>query len=283
MARNTAVRLRRGSAAFVRLLWDLPARWRRSIQFRVVSVTMVLSIAVAAGLGFFIAQHVAADILRTREDAAVAQATSGFNDARYYLSLANANNDNRVVGTDVLNQLCAGSVHGEQYQVAVIITQPEQTFPLSCGKMDPASLPADMVAQVKNPSLQGTMEAAYAVVSVGEPPTEQTALVYGEQITTANGYTAEVYFTFPLPQDQQTLNSMEQAIGAAGLALVFALMGIAYFVTRQVVLPVRMAASIAERLAGGRLEVRMRVKGEDVLASLATSFYKMADNLQAKI
>jgi len=69
----------------------------------------------------------------------------------------------------------------------------------------------------------------------------------------------------------------------AGFILVLALMGIAWFVSRQVVMPVRMAAGIAERLAAGRLEERMRVRGEDDLASLANSFNKMAANLQSQI
>jgi two-component system, OmpR family, sensor histidine kinase MtrB len=54
-------------------------------------------------------------------------------------------------------------------------------------------------------------------------------------------------------------------------------------VTRQVVAPVRMAAAIAERLAAGRLDEQMRVRGEDDLASLAKSFNMMAGNLQSQI
>ena len=59
--------------------------------------------------------------------------------------------------------------------------------------------------------------------------------------------------------------------------------GIAWLVTRQVVTPVRMAARIAERLAAGRLEERMRVRGEDDLARLAASFNRMATSLQRQI
>ena len=59
--------------------------------------------------------------------------------------------------------------------------------------------------------------------------------------------------------------------------------GIAWLVTRQVVTPVRMAARIAERLSAGRLEERMRVRGEDDLARLAASFNQMATSLQRQI
>ena len=59
--------------------------------------------------------------------------------------------------------------------------------------------------------------------------------------------------------------------------------GVTWLVTRQVVTPVRMARRVAERLAAGRLQERLRVTGEDDLARLATSFNQMASNLQRQI
>ena len=59
---------------------------------------------------------------------------------------------------------------------------------------------------------------------------------------------------------------------------------IAWLVTRQVVTPVRMAARIAERLAAGRLEERMQVRGEDDLARLGGVVQQDgARNLQRQI
>ena len=56
-----------------------------------------------------------------------------------------------------------------------------------------------------------------------------------------------------------------------------------WLVTRQVVTPIRMARRVAERLAAGQLQERLRVSGEDDLARLATSFNQMASNLQRQI
>jgi two-component system sensor histidine kinase MtrB len=56
-----------------------------------------------------------------------------------------------------------------------------------------------------------------------------------------------------------------------------------WLVTRQVVTPIRMARQVAERLAAGELQERVRVRGEDDLARLATSFNQMASNLQRQI
>ena len=53
--------------------------------------------------------------------------------------------------------------------------------------------------------------------------------------------------------------------------------------TRQIVTPIRLARRVAERLAAGQLQERLRVTGEDDLARLATSFNQMATNLQRQI
>ena len=56
-----------------------------------------------------------------------------------------------------------------------------------------------------------------------------------------------------------------------------------WLVTRQVVTPVRLARRVAERLASGRLEERMHVRGDDDIARLGTSFNQMAASLQKQI
>ena len=57
----------------------------------------------------------------------------------------------------------------------------------------------------------------------------------------------------------------------------------AYVVTRLVGAPVRRAAEVAQRLASGTLTERMESRGEDDLASLATSFNAMAASLERQI
>jgi len=76
---------------------------------------------------------------------------------------------------------------------------------------------------------------------------------------------------------------VQRTVVLVGILLVLTLGGIAYVVTRQVVSPVRLAARTAERFSAGHLAERMKVKGEDDLALLATSFNGMAANLQVQI
>ena len=68
---RTGRRWQRSVFARVRL------RWHRSLQLRVVSTTMVLSVLVIAVLGFFLIQSVAAGLLSNAENSADAQVRNG--------------------------------------------------------------------------------------------------------------------------------------------------------------------------------------------------------------
>ena len=284
-----ALRLRRWGAAALRFPGQVRSRWRRSLQFRVVAVTMVLSVIVAVGLGEYVADRVARGLQSTRLTVAAGVAESGFDQARTFLQsqtgTGNGGNEDAAV-TNLIEQLNKGSAGGQLYQVAIELVGDgaNGVFPQSgSSALKPVNVPVALTNQINQNPNQTYQE--YAVLQENSPngPTSVPAVVFAQQVSTDSGVGADVFYAFPLAQDQQTLNLVEESLALAGLILVLALAGIAWFVTRQVVVPVRMAATIAERLAAGRLDEQMRVRGEDDLASLATSFNKMAMNLQSQI
>ncbi len=71
------------------------------------------------------------------------------------------------------------------------------------------------------------------------------------------------------------------ALGATVLVVLVVFM--TWTVTLQAVRPIRAAARVAARLADGHLSERMRVKGNDEMATLATTFNDMATSLQRQI
>nr|MBA3781891.1 HAMP domain-containing histidine kinase [Nocardioides sp.] len=109
-------------------------------------------------------------------------------------------------------------------------------------------------------------------------------IVVGSQLTLpADGETYTLYYVFPLDEETETLALVSRALLTAGILLLLLVAGLTWLVTRQVVTPIRMARRVAERLAAGQLQERLRVTGEDDLARLATSFNQMASNLQRQI
>jgi two-component system sensor histidine kinase MtrB len=93
----------------------------------------------------------------------------------------------------------------------------------------------------------------------------------------------ELYYLFPLSQEQQTLDLVSSSILTAGIVLVGLLGVVAWIVTRQVVVPVRAAAKTAERLSSGNLDERLPIRRDDDLDQLARSFNAMAESIDAQI
>ena len=116
-----------------------------------------------------------------------------------------------------------------------------------------------------------------------DPPKSPPLLVVGSVVFARILGEYRLYYVFPMSAEQRTLALVRNTAAVAGLLLVLLLALIALLVTRQVVSPVQLAARTAERLAGGRLEERMKVRGEDELAQLATTFNGMAEALQRQI
>ena len=109
-------------------------------------------------------------------------------------------------------------------------------------------------------------------------------IVVGSQVTLpADNNTYTLYYLYSLDDEHETLALVGRALLTAGALLFLLVAGLAWLVARQVVTPVRMARRVAERLAAGHLQERLRVTGEDDLARLATSFNQMASNLQKQI
>ncbi len=262
----------------------LRRRWESSLQLRVVSTTLVVSAVVVSLLGFFLMQQFQTNLLRHAAALDYAQATDG-------LSLAETQNlvfiapysytSARTVMSDVVNALTAGSQSsGVEYGVAVALPKSlagPQVF-VSAVDVNLPDLPPALIRRTAQ--LRGVQTFSYADLPYPAPTSPRTpGLLYA--VSFGSGY--QLYYFFPLTQLQQELSTVLQTMALVGVALVFLLAGIAWMVTRWVVLPVARAAQGARRLSTGELDERLEVRGSDEIGALATSFNEMASSLQDKM
>jgi two-component system sensor histidine kinase MtrB len=271
-------------------------RWRRSIQVRVVSSTLVVSAIVVALLGFVVLQQVKQGLIQAKLKSSVAEEQLGVSNARTLLSSDSGSLDVQALLQEVVQAL--SPVQGGReggYEVVgyeLVTGTPSITQPALNPGLLASSVPGKLAKAVDGSSQyyytytrlvydDGARSPGSAVHNYSSYP----ALVIGSSMQVPEGSfnTYQFYYLFSLQQPQQTLALVWRTLLLSGIALVVLLAGIAWLVTRQVVTPVRMAARIAERLADGRLQERMKPKGEDDLARLAASFNKMADSLQRQI
>jgi two-component system sensor histidine kinase MtrB len=268
--------------------------WRRSIQARVVIGTLTLSAILSLLAGWMLLSRVADGLLESKRQAAIAQTVAGADTAQSTIDGAEITNSLDVgrVLNGLIEVLSPGNTAREDYFVLITGPSNQGTAPSSTvvavrGAQDiepDGTLPSDLLREVAD--RPGTFYAYSRVHYDDDAQPDEPGLVAGSQIQVSTGSTTEVYslfYVFPLAEQQQSLQVVRSALLTAGGLLVVLLGTIAWLVTRQVVRPVRLARRIAERLAAGRLEERMHVRGEDDIARLGISFNQMATNLQKQI
>jgi two-component system, OmpR family, sensor histidine kinase MtrB len=273
------------------------SRWRRSLQIRVVSTTLVLSGLVIAVLGFFLVQAIASGLLNSLEKSATLQVSAGRSSA---LGLTGVNvlaapddssSGNAVfVAQTIIRALQQPEGTSGDYLVFVHLTNDMATsvpWVAPTSALPSATIPSDLITRVRAEQLPEKYENPNNAVPAYQPTTlvddngrpTGPALAVGVPL----GPYYQLYYVFPFNGQQSSLVLVQRVLVAVGLALVVLLAAIASLVTRWVVLPVRHAAQAAQRLSAGHLEERMQVRGVDDLAALATSFNEMAASLQGQL
>jgi two-component system, OmpR family, sensor histidine kinase MtrB len=260
-----------------------PARreWRRSLQLRVVALTLIASSLLVGAFGFFVAQRSAKILLNRAQDEVQASMDSKVKYAASQLSVHRQARDPRLQATvnttvDVLADDDPAESGGSV--VSLRADQFTEIDAATSAKMDTSDLiTADLIRSV---SRDGKVAEQVRTAEVDGRHTK--FLVYGSPVPTSFGH-VELYYLVPLTTEDSAANQIRTTVLATGVALVILLGVVAGLVTRLVVLPVRDAARTAQRLSAGLLDQRMKVDGEDDLALLAASFNQMAANLQRQI
>jgi two-component system sensor histidine kinase MtrB len=268
--------------------------WRRNIQLKVVVTTLLMSLGVVLLLGFVVIGQVRNGLLDAKVKASQSQATGGFAVARQKAEEADAGTDDTAPADGRSDQFVIEWMSNLVYSLSSggqgafdVVSLPvggdsgSGRGPRASGDVDPtASVPEALREKVDDSTAAAQ---SYTRIVYDTDLESQPALVIGKQVNDPNGDPYQLYYLFPLTQEEKSLSLVKGTLATAGLFVVVLLGAIAWLVVRQVVTPVRMAAGIAERLSAGRLQERMKVTGEDDIARLGEAFNKMAQNLQLKI
>jgi two-component system sensor histidine kinase MtrB len=266
--------------------------WRRSIQARVVISTLLLSAVVVSLVGWVLLQQITSGLVHSKTVSSVAEATRATAEAQTRLSAANGTDfDASAQLTQLVSTLVSrGSVQGYEIVLKGPIDGSASGLVSAAGTSSTpgvlgASVPRRLQHRV-NDSTTGKTSYTYATIRYDASTGRRAVpgVVTGSQITLpADGGTYSLYYLFPMTEQENTLSLVRRALVTAGVLLLLLVGGLTWLVTRQVVTPVRLARRVAERLASGRLEERMHVRGDDDIARLGTSFNQMAASLQRQI
>ncbi|WP_433437929.1 MtrAB system histidine kinase MtrB [Nonomuraea sp. CA-141351] len=267
--------------------------WRRSLQLQVVTSTLVISVIVVVVLGTFLSEQINRQVVSSSQRSSASEASAD------RLQIADALTpeaddqtkpaDSGKKGSanpldDVMDIVTGSGENGSKKRYDVLIlnqTAPGQSR--ASGGVVPLNVPLGLQRNVQKAEYGKAVGSIERIKFAGGSQPRLTYVVGGIVHVPSTGESYEVYHFFPFTDEEELLSNVRLAIVVVGLGLVLLLAAIAYLVARQVVTPVRLARQAAERLASGKLDERLKVRGEDDLARLANSFNEMAANLALKI
>src|SRR3954469_13514617 len=265
--------------------------WRRSIQARVLLSTLLLSAVVVSLVGWVLLQQITGGLVQGKTDSSVAEAARATPEAQRRLSAASGND---LDAGSQLSQLVStlvsrGSVQGYEIVLSGPIAGSTTGLAGAGTSSTPgvlsSSIPPRLREDVENRTNDKT-SYTYSTIRYSRSTGQSSVpgVVTGSQVTLpADGGTYTLYYLFPMTEQERTLSLVRRALVTGGALLLLLVGAVTWMVTRQVVTPVRLARRVAERLASGRLEERMHVRGDDDIARLGTSFNQMAASLQKQI
>lgn len=260
----------------MRTMWQ---RWTRSMLLRVVTSTLVVGLVAVAGLGAYVTTQIRDGLVDKRVEGILSESANDVAGTQATIEAATAETpgDLQRLVNDQLEALQLGAV-GREW---VLLRAPGNTSDvfLSLSSSDPALVP------VITPALRQSIvpESPQFWQFVAIPESGFPAVVVGAPLELRSAGDYELYFVYSLENEQDTLDLIQRVLALGAAVLVGLVLFMTWTVTLQAVRPVRAAARVAARLADGHLSERMKVRGNDEMATLATTFNDMASSLQRQI
>ncbi|MDO5492568.1 MAG: MtrAB system histidine kinase MtrB, partial [Nesterenkonia sp.] len=271
-------RLRAG----LRVVGRLPRLWSRSLLFRAVAFTGLLTMVGTLLVAVFLTHQVTSGLFQERFDQVETEATNGLDDLRNFF--ANASTADRTQTEELLagsDAMLEGSgTEARRYYILEPLDESQSVYvsPRSSQGVD-----ADIISDELAEAVASGSGQYWQSVALERDGATVPGVAFGTQVTIPPGHAWALYFVYDFESVQESLAFVLRILFLAGAALLVMNMTIAAWVTRSVVAPISQAAEVSERIAAGQLDQRLAVRGEDEIARLGVSFNRMASNLQDQI
>jgi two-component system sensor histidine kinase MtrB len=267
----------------LRRFWAVLRRqWRRSLQFRVVGITLSLSAALVLTFSYTVASLISQSVLDNKVDQSRTLVDNGAEYTMHELA-GYTKTDDPGLPPSINNVVTQLYVSASINEAEIVMLRRTGNLRAVWPRSRSLTVMDDPQVSGMRARVLGDKPGTYqqiATLDIGFGP--QKYLVIGTRVA-IGVEPLELYYVLPLHTEDELVQFTGGVVTGTGIALVALLALIAAIMTRLVVTPVRVAARTAQRLSAGLLDQRMQVRGEDDLARLAAAFNQMAANLQRQI
>lgn len=269
----------------LRLGWRrLRQYWRASLSFRVVVVTMLLGVLVLAAVGTYLYGSIAQGLVDGRQKIAAEDSLSLGRDAQKQFESNDKISQAELtqMATTLANAYTQSALSERRYVVISRTDNNDRQLvipPVETSAVGIRFIPAELRLAVSDEPDRQHLQ----VTTIEDGGADVSAVIVGQRIEIPPAGPYGLYFIYPMDREREIISLIGRMFLLGGALLILLVGAVAFVVTRLVADPVRRAARVAERFAEGRLNERMRAKGEDDLARLGNSFNAMAASIQQQI
>ena len=199
------------------------SRWRKSLLLRITALTFAASVIVLTVLGFSLLSKVSTGLMSTKEQSSLSEASAGHIEAQRVVEAADAAptapSPARLVDAVVAN-LASRSGSPAQFDVLLLAAVPGQLLPergtnlVSTSSIDPELRVA--IAETR------TQSWAYAPINYIDGATVP-GLIVGAPLRIPSLGEYDLFYLFPLTQEQQTLDLVRSSVLVTGALLLLLL------------------------------------------------------------
>lgn len=258
--------------------------FRRSIQFRYVTLTVAFSAIALVAVGGFLSFSIGNGLFQTRVEQILQESKRASVEVQNTFSSSGSTDavSLQVLVNAVVPNLEQDAASGSR-RVALLRTPNQATDQFLQSPISTTLADSDIPVALRTKVAKTENRIIYRTVTLNVRGVETPSVIVGSKITIPVAGQYELYLVYDISNAQATLDFMQSTLAIGGLIMILLLGMIAYFVTGRIVAPVARAAEVAEALALGSLDKRLPERGQDIVATLARSFNKMAQSLETQI
>jgi two-component system, OmpR family, sensor histidine kinase MtrB len=257
--------------------------WRSSIVFRVTGTIVALSIILTWLLGSALYSRVSAGIFDEKLKLSILDAKSTARNTQIQLSFSKYRD--KAALTLVFDDILAippKTYESAAKEIAVFSYENinrTYKFDGTSNLLNPKTISEKFRAETRKATETNWERESLKYLDGKIEP----AIIVGHNLLISGVGKYEFYVVFSLAQQEKTMALILNYLWITGIALIFLIGLITFFVMRRLIAPIQDAARVAEELTAGNLDLRMDFQGEDEIASLGYSFNEMAVSLQQQI
>jgi len=260
------------------------ARWRRSILLRTTVTVLLLSGFVIASAGTALFIQISHGIYRDKLSGSISEAQSLIDYDQGRLDATRYRTDIKL--NEVIKEILSISSVGrtpESKEVILVATASVpgyvRIYQGTSNHLKLSGIPSAFRKQVRDSN--GVQSLRLNVFYETGP--NRDAIVVGKTIVIPQDHLYEIYYIFPLHEQNQLIALIKNLMLFTAFGLILLIGLITGLVIRRIAMPLREAAEIAEQLAAGELDRRLAIRSEDEMGRLAIAFNEMALSMQQQI